>query len=110
MVPTIALSACFEKGTQAESTHPALDRRLDRSPSEAVPWMTFEQRGETPEAVMREATRDVARGVDEVPLKRLLEERRALIERWRRWAYLNDGMKGGGTCSLTAPSVSWRAC
>jgi serine/threonine protein kinase len=73
---------------------PGLDRRLDRSPVDAVPWMTFEGREQTPESVMREATRNVARGVDEVPLRRLLDERRALLERWRRWAYFERRDEG----------------
>jgi hypothetical protein len=71
-----------------------LDRRLDRDPAGAVPWMTFESREQSPHSVMREATRNVAKGVDDVPLPRLLDQRRALLEEWRRWAYFERRDEG----------------
>jgi hypothetical protein len=36
----------------------------------------------------------VARSVDDVPLEALLQQRRALIERWRRWAYFERRDEG----------------
>ena len=66
---------------------PQLDRRLDRDPLTAVPWMTFERRSSAPGLILRDVTRNAARYGDDVSLDRLLEQRRGLIERWRRWAY-----------------------
>ncbi len=71
-----------------------LDRRLDRDPSKAVPWMTFESREQSPHTVMREATRNAAKGRDDLPLARLLDERRGLLEEWRRWAYFERRDEG----------------
>lgn len=71
-----------------------IDRRLDREPASAVPWMTFESREQSPHSIMREATRNVAQAGDDLPLPRLLDQRRGLLEEWRRWAYFERRDEG----------------
>ncbi len=89
------LVALLREADPGRVNAPQLDRRLDRNPDGAVPWMTFETRTQTPASVLREATRDALRHVEELSsLPRLLQERRALIERWRRWAYFERRDEG----------------
>jgi serine/threonine protein kinase len=76
---------------------PQLDRRLDRDAPDAVPWMTFEDRTQSPASILRDLTKNVPRYADGSDLGVLLTQRRALIERWRRWAYYerrDDGWRG----------------
>lgn len=73
---------------------PQLDRRLDRNPQTAVPWMTLERRAATPFEILREATKNAGRYGDDVGLDQLLVQRRRLTERWRRWAYFERRDEG----------------
>lgn len=81
------LVAVLREADPGRVNAPQLDRRIDRDPQTAVPWMTFEHRAQTPYGILKEATKNVARHGDELSLGRLLGQRRALVERWRRWAY-----------------------
>jgi serine/threonine protein kinase len=65
----------------------ALDRRLDHNPDTAVPWTKFEDRSEHAVKVMDALTRGVPLAGAGEPLPALLEQRRSLVARWRRWAY-----------------------
>ena len=72
---------------------PQLDHRLDYDAEAAVPWMTFERRSDYARSVLGSLTRDTPRSINDVTLSQgsrlpdLLRGRRALIARWRRWAY-----------------------
>lgn len=81
------LVAVLREADPGRVNAPQLDRRIDRDPQAAVPWMTFEQRAQTPHAVLKDQTKNAARHGDDLSLGKLLAQRRALTERWRRWAY-----------------------
>ena len=72
---------------------PRLDHHLDYEAETAVPWMTFERRSDYARSVLSSLTRDTPRSINDVTLSQgsrlpdLLRSRRALIARWRRWAY-----------------------
>lgn len=66
---------------------PALDRRLDHHPDTAVPWIRFEHRSGHALQVMDSLTRSVPLPGSGSDLPDLLARRRALVARWRRWAY-----------------------
>jgi serine/threonine protein kinase len=66
---------------------PMLDRRLDHDPDSAVPWMSFDRRSTYAWEVMRAYHRNVPQSQETTSLAELLEARRALIQRLRRWAY-----------------------
>jgi hypothetical protein len=81
------LVAVLREADPGRVNAPQLDRRLDRDPTSAVPWMTFERRAQTPTSILKEITKNATRYADNPNLGVLLAQRRALIERWRRWAY-----------------------
>jgi serine/threonine protein kinase len=66
---------------------PRLDNALDRDPSRAIPWMTFEGRSTYAVEVLNNQSREAPQTTREAQLPELLQARRAQIARWRRWAY-----------------------
>jgi serine/threonine protein kinase len=66
---------------------PILDRRLDHYPASAVPWMTFESRSGEGRKVLNELWNSAPSPGDELPFNDLLDGRRAMLSRWRRWAF-----------------------
>ncbi len=66
---------------------PILDRRLDHDPDSAVPWMSFDGRSSYAWEVMKGYHRNVPQSQETTSLGELLESRRSLIQRLRRWAY-----------------------
>jgi len=66
---------------------PQLDRRLDHDPDSAVPWMSFDGRSSYAWEVIRSYHRNVPQSQETTSLEDLLQSRRLLIQRLRRWAY-----------------------
>ena len=81
------LVAVLREADPGRVNAPRLDRRLDHDPTSAVPWMTFEQRAQSPASILKDITKNAAKHGDGANLGVLLAQRRGLIERWRRWAY-----------------------
>lgn len=73
---------------------PQLDRRLDRDPATAIPWMSFETRATKPREFLEKLSKDAPRHEDEVAVSQLFQRRRALAEQWRRWAYFERRDEG----------------
>ncbi|RKH73127.1 hypothetical protein D7X96_03500 [Corallococcus interemptor] len=73
---------------------PLLDRRLDRDPSSAVPWMTYEARSAHGGDVMASLGQHAPAVGDDVALPTLLAARRRLLAMRRRWAYFERRDEG----------------
>ena len=84
---------------------PQIDRRLDYDPLTAVPWMTYDDRSAYGWEVVSGLRRNSPRSTDEASLSDLIESRRSVLRRFRRWAYFerrDDGWE------QMLPYGSWR--
>jgi hypothetical protein len=73
---------------------PALDRRLDHSPLDAVPWMTFEGRSNDGPNVLFELWNSTPTSDDELSLVDVMRGRRKMLARLRRWAFFERRDEG----------------